>query len=74
MAAGWKHIYAPNTIIFKRRQDMSLVIELGQRQTLLWELEIMAINQISAIGNSQRKEKRDIHKAFGSCDDDQLPC
>lgn len=43
--AGWSHVIVRDTIIFKRRRDVSLLSELGQRRTLLWQHDAMAIEQ-----------------------------
>ncbi|MFV0473281.1 MAG: glycosyltransferase [Pikeienuella sp.] len=44
IARGWRHEIAPDTIIFKRRRDSSLVTELQAEQALLWPLEPLAID------------------------------
>jgi len=46
-SAGWRHVIAEDTILFKRRQDSSLVIELGKQRSVLWKIEAMAIDSIS---------------------------
>lgn len=45
-AEGWKHLVVSDTIIFKRRQDISLVVELNQKNSLLWNTEKLAIEQV----------------------------
>lgn len=50
MAAGWRHVSARDTIIFKRRRDNSLVTESRNRQAVVRELPPMAIDAISDLG------------------------
>ena len=38
MAMGWKHVVVPDTIIFKRRRDFSLVTESNTRRSVLRSL------------------------------------
>ena len=47
MAAGWKHLSAPDTIIFKRRRDSSLVSESRTRRAIIRDLDVMAIDRIA---------------------------
>lgn len=47
--AGWRHTVVKDTIIFKRRQDTSLVTELSQRRSLLWDIELMAVDVIREV-------------------------
>jgi glycosyltransferase involved in cell wall biosynthesis len=46
MSRGWKRVVVPNTIIFKRRRDFSLMIESAARKSLLRSLPEMAIDRI----------------------------
>ena len=48
MAAGWRHKTVRDTIIFKRRRDNSLVQELRQNKSVLWELEMLAIDKLGS--------------------------
>jgi hypothetical protein len=50
MAAGWKHVIATDTIIFKRRRDMSQTIRTGQRVCVFRPIEPMAIDRIKDLG------------------------
>ena len=50
MGAGWRHVSAKDTIIFKRRRDNSLVTESRTRQAIVRELPPMAIDAIDALG------------------------
>jgi hypothetical protein len=50
MAAGWRHEVAKNTVIFKRRRDMSLIVESDRRRTIIWSLEPLAIDRVSELG------------------------
>ncbi|PPC80566.1 MAG: hypothetical protein CTY31_06300 [Hyphomicrobium sp.] len=47
--AGWKHEIVKDTIIFKRRRDMSLVVKSSQRRTILWPVEALAIDEIAKL-------------------------
>jgi len=51
MAAGWEHVHARDTAIFKRRRDSSLVTESSSRRSLIRQLPAMAIDQIGKLGN-----------------------
>jgi hypothetical protein len=55
MAAGWRHVIAPDTIIFKRRRDVSISVATGQRRTLIWPVDAMAIDRVNALGRSALK-------------------
>lgn len=46
MAAGWRHVIARDTVIFKRRRDSSLVVDSARRRTLIPALEPMAIDRV----------------------------
>jgi glycosyltransferase involved in cell wall biosynthesis len=46
MSRGWDHVVVPETIIFKRRRDFSLMVESAGRRSLLRSLPEMAIDQI----------------------------
>ncbi len=46
MSRGWKHVVVPDTIIFKRRRDESLVTESNARKSILRSLPEMAIDRI----------------------------
>src|SRR5262245_62153084 len=46
MSRGWKHVVVPDTIIFKRRRDDSLVTESNARKSILRALPEMAIDRI----------------------------
>lgn len=50
LAAGWAHDTVRDTIIFKRRRDASLVQELRQNRTVLWELDALAIDRLPYLG------------------------
>lgn len=43
---GWVHEIVPDTIIFKRRQDTSMVIELGQKRSVLWPSRDLLIDNV----------------------------
>ncbi len=46
MSRGWDHVLVPDTIIFKRRRDFSLMVESKGRQSLVRSLPEMAIDRI----------------------------
>jgi Glycosyltransferase like family 2 len=46
MSRGWKHVVVPDTVIFKRRRDYSLMIESKQRRSLVRSLPEMSIDRI----------------------------
>ncbi len=54
MAKGWKHVVVPDTIIFKRRRDFSLVTESNTRKSVLRFLPEMAIDRIRDLARSGR--------------------
>jgi len=56
MAAGWKHVVAKDTIIFKRRRDNSLVTESSGRQAIVRSLECMAIDKINKLHDSTSEQ------------------
>jgi glycosyltransferase involved in cell wall biosynthesis len=51
MAAGWRHRVVRDTIIFKRRRDVSLVTESNQRRSVVRSLPAMAIDRIRDLGH-----------------------
>jgi len=55
MAGGWKHIVVPDTIIFKRRRDFSLVVESNTRKAIVRSLPAMAIDRVRDLGKSRRQ-------------------
>ena len=46
MARGWKHVVVPDTVIFKRRRDSSMMVESAGRGALLRSLPEMSIDRI----------------------------
>lgn len=50
MESGWRHVIAKDTAIFKRRRDSSLVTASGQRRTIIWQVEPMAIDCVANLG------------------------
>jgi len=52
MGAGWRHVIAKDTIVFKRRRETSLVVELDQLGSLIPTLEPMAIDRINDLGRN----------------------
>jgi hypothetical protein len=48
--AGWRHVIAPDTIVFKRRRDASLVTESRDRRSIVRAVEPMAIDRVSELG------------------------
>jgi hypothetical protein len=49
MTRGWKHVVVPDTIIFKRRRDSSMMVESAGRAALLRSLPEMAIERIRGL-------------------------
>jgi hypothetical protein len=49
MAAGWRHVVARDTVIFKRRRDDSLVVQNHHRQAMIRAVEPMAIDRVSRL-------------------------
>ena len=56
MAAGWRHVHAPDTIIFKRRRDASLVTESRSRDALVRAIEPMAIDRVADLARAAKGE------------------
>ncbi len=50
LEAGWRHIVARDTIIFKRRRDLSLVTESNNRRSIVRALPAMAIDRVRTLG------------------------
>lgn len=50
MATGWHHLVVPDTIIFKRRRDFSLVTESTGRKSVVRSLAAMAIDRVRELG------------------------
>jgi glycosyltransferase involved in cell wall biosynthesis len=46
MARGWQHVVVPDTIIFKRRRDTSMMVESAGRGALVRSLPEMTIDKI----------------------------
>lgn len=46
MTDGWEHVVVPDTIIFKRRRDDSLVMESRARRSIVRKLPAMAIDRV----------------------------
>ncbi|HEX2175758.1 MAG TPA: glycosyltransferase family A protein [Nocardioidaceae bacterium] len=54
LAAGWRHVVVTDTIIFKRRRDVSLVTESNIRKSLVRALPAMAIDRVRDLGSTRR--------------------
>jgi hypothetical protein len=54
LAADWRHIVVRDTIIFKRRRDVSLVTESNTRKSIVRALPAMAIDRIRDLGTAGR--------------------
>lgn len=50
MAAGWRHKVVPDTVIFKRRRDDSLVVTSSARHAVLRSLPALAIDRVGDLG------------------------
>jgi hypothetical protein len=46
LSRGWRHLVVPDTIIFKRRRDFSLVVESNTRRSIVRSLPEMAIDRV----------------------------
>lgn len=51
MAAGWRHVVAPGTIIFKRRRPDSQTRQANRRRVVIRDLSAMRIDYIRTLGN-----------------------
>jgi hypothetical protein len=54
MSRDWKHVVVRDTIIFKRRRDVSLVTESNNRKSILRSLPEMAIDRIRELARPGR--------------------
>lgn len=59
MAGGWEHLSVPDTIIFKRRRDVSLVNESRNRRALVRQLDPMAIDKVASLGGTVPRQDAD---------------
>lgn len=55
MGSGWKHDTIRDTIIFKRRREASLVVEIGQLRAVVHGREIMAIDRMKSFSSSTHR-------------------
>ncbi len=53
MARDWRHVIVPDTIIFKRRRDSSLMVESGTHKSLVRSLPEMAIDRVRGLASSE---------------------
>lgn len=58
MSEGWKHVVVPDTIIFKRRRDFSLVVESRNRRSIIRSLPAMAIDRIRDLSRGEGAVRR----------------
>jgi glycosyltransferase involved in cell wall biosynthesis len=56
MSRGWKHVVVPDTLIFKRRRDYSLMIESRQRRSLVRSLPETSIDRIRDLPGTTRPQ------------------
>ncbi len=54
MAAGWDHVIAMDTVIFKRRRAESQTMKAGQRRAVIARFEHLAIDRIRRLNDRQR--------------------
>ena len=54
MARGWEHVVIPDTIIFKRRRDFSMMVESAGRGALVRSLPEMSIDAIRGLTRQSR--------------------
>lgn len=59
MDAGWKHLNAKDTIIFKRRRETSLVMESRNRMAILRPLDAMTVDKIDGLGSQHPPVRND---------------
>jgi glycosyltransferase involved in cell wall biosynthesis len=52
--AGWRHLVVPDTVIFKRRRDVSLVTESNTRRSVVRSVQGMAIDRVRGLGARPR--------------------
>jgi glycosyltransferase involved in cell wall biosynthesis len=52
MSRGWEHVVVPDTVIFKRRRDFSLMVESAGRRSLVRSLPEMAIDRVRDLPHS----------------------
>jgi hypothetical protein len=52
MSRGWKHVLVKDTIIFKRRRDVSLVMESKDRRAIVRSLPEMAIDRVRGLADA----------------------
>lgn len=57
MTAGWSHVVAKNTIIFKRRRDISQTIESGTRNAVIRAIEPLEIDRIGELGRAPGSDR-----------------
>lgn len=50
MADGWRHVVARDTIVFKRRREMSQNIRASQRAAVIRDLDAMRIDHVAHLG------------------------
>ncbi|UMG93044.1 glycosyltransferase family A protein [Nocardioides sp. TF02-7] len=58
MNRGWRHVVVPDTIIFKRRRDTSLVVESNTRKAIVRALPALAIDRVRDLGRVTRPDPR----------------
>lgn len=51
MDLGWRHVVAPDTIIFKRRREGSQTLESSERRACIRQIVPMAVDQIKNLGS-----------------------
>jgi len=52
LSRGWRHLVVQDTIIFKRRRDVSLVVESNNRKSVVRALPEMAIDRVRSLAGS----------------------
>ncbi len=63
MDAGWRHSIVKDTIIFKRRRDVSLLSELGSKKTLLWSMERLSCDKFGTAIHSETSGVQDLRES-----------
>lgn len=52
MAAGWRHVVAPDTIVFKQRRAASQTVQAGARGVTIRDLDVMRIENVLRLGRT----------------------
>ena len=59
MAGGWRHVSVPDTIIFKRRREASLVTQSAGRRAVLRDLDALRIDRVRDLHRPDPQPRED---------------